>query len=171
MKNYIIVAPFSNDFLKDWPSYHYAELIELCYKEFNLDVKIIGTLNQRAHANELVRCLPGDRVANLCGAIKWQDVERLILEAALVIGNNSGIPHYSSKLGIPTICIFGGMHSEAEWMPIGKKVYLIAKHVVCSPCSSFDCPYAKRCLTEISPKVVFEIVCKALEMPLENLNE
>jgi len=167
MQDYIIVAPFSNDFLKDWPSHHYRELIELFYREINLDVKIVGTLNQRAFGNELVRELPGHRVANLCGVVKWSDMERLISGAALVIGNNSGIPHYSSKLGIPTICIFGGMHSEAEWMPVGKKVYLIAKHVVCSPCFSFDCPYAKRCLTEISPKVVFEIVSKALR---ESLN-
>lgn len=167
MSGYIVVAPFSNDRLRDWPRSNYTRLLDLYVRRFDAKVKIIGTIHQRPLANQLVRELPGDRVENLCGIISWSAVMDLIAGARVVVGNNSGIPHTSARLGIPTVCIFGGTHSETEWMPRGPQAFLITNHVACSPCSRNDCPYGKRCLNELSAEAVFEMVDKAMQLSIE----
>lgn len=163
MSGYIVVAPFSNEQLRDWPGGHYAELLDHCVRNLDSTIKVIGTIHQRPMANLIVRNLPADRVENLCGLLPWARVSDLLAGAQVVVGNNSGIPHTAARLGVPTVCIFGGTHAESEWMPRGAHVFLITKHTVCSPCSRQSCVYGKRCLHEIPPLAVFDLVVRAAQ--------
>jgi ADP-heptose:LPS heptosyltransferase len=52
----------------------------------------------------------------------------------LFIGNDSGISHMASALGIPTIAIFGPS-DPIVWSPRGEKVWVIRKGIPCSPCN------------------------------------
>jgi ADP-heptose:LPS heptosyltransferase len=52
----------------------------------------------------------------------------------LFIGNDSGISHMASALGIPTIAIFGPS-DPSVWSPRGEKVWVVRKGIPCSPCA------------------------------------
>ena len=157
----ILVAPFSNSAIRDWPAEHFATLIGLLLDAPGLDarVQVIGTANQRLAAREIVRFHPPERATNACGRIDWNDVLGLLRNADCVIGNNSGIAHVSANLGTPTVCIFGGSHQRTEWRPRGDTVVVLTRVVGCSPCHLDHgqiSPYGKACLRDITPRAVAE---------------
>ena len=164
MPPYIVVAPFSNEQLRDWPATHFAALIDRCIGELQVIVKVVGTIHQREAANDIIRSFPGHLVENRCGLLSWLELGDMIARAEGVVGNNSGVVHASAKANVPTVCIFGGSHAEAEWMPRGPSVFLVTKHTACSPCARRSCVHGKRCLHEIAPDAVFDLVFKASQI-------
>lgn len=165
--NDIVIAPYSNSSIRDWPAEHYDELIKLLLLEANVagNIRVIGTASQRLGVCEIVRRHPVDRVINECGRLAWGDVLDVVRTAACVIGNNSGIAHVAGELGVPTVCIFGGSHHRFEWRPRGRTVVVLSRVVGCSPCHldhRRNSPYGKACLTEISPVEVRDAVLAAM---------
>lgn len=155
----IIIAPFSNSAIRDWPVGHFSELIGLLLEQIGRDrrVRVIGSANQKLGASEIVRRHPADRVANDCGRMTWPAVLGALRDAACVIGNNSGIAHVAGYLGAPTVCVFGGSHQRLEWGPRGENVVVLSRAIGCSPCQlDHNCisPFGKACLREIAPKTV-----------------
>ncbi len=159
----IVVAPFSNSAIRDWPAGHFAQLIGLLLERDGRErrIQVIGTASQRLAACEIVRYLPADRVVNLCGRLSWNAVLGALRVARCVIGNNSGIAHVAGYLGTPTVCIFGGSHQRIEWRPRGENVILLSRTIGCSPCQldhGHASRYRKACLREISPPTVADAV-------------
>lgn len=155
MKN-IIIAPFSNSPIRDWPEAHFAALIGLLLDRFDgaCRIQVTGTANQRLGANEIVRDHPSDRVTNACGRMTWDEVLDALRTADCVVGNNSGIAHVSGFFGTPTVCIFGGSHQRIEWRPRGDNVVVLSRVIGCSPCHldhGHVSPYGKACLYDILP--------------------
>jgi len=167
----VVVAPFSNSPIRDWPLQNYGELVDLLLSDRDCRVLITGSGSQWAAANELVRGRPAVRVVNSCGYLTWAEVLDQVNKADCVVANNSGVAHVAAALGRPTICVFGASHSPYEWMPRGPAVILVTKWVVCGGCG-FDvggsCPYGVRCLTEISPEEIYRH-CRGVLTPGEPL--
>lgn len=166
--NAIVIAPFSNSAIRDWPARHFVALVELLLQgevTAGCPIRIIGTASQRARAAAIVRPYPTDRVVNECGRLSWPQVITTLRSAACIIGNNSGIAHLGGYYGVPTICIFGGSHQRLEWRPLGFNVVLLSRSIGCSPCHldhGSRCPYGLACLQEISPAEVAAAVSSAI---------
>jgi ADP-heptose:LPS heptosyltransferase len=159
----IVIAPFSNSEVRDWPAESYRALIEILLSrpEVGKHIRVIGTKNQSLRASDIVRYFHPEEVANDCGKMSWDEVLGELSVAACVIGNNSGIAHLAGAFGVPTVCVFGGSHQRLEWRPRGAHVALVTYAVSCSPCHidhGKQCPYGKRCLAEIEPSVVAQAV-------------
>jgi ADP-heptose:LPS heptosyltransferase len=166
----ILIAPFSNSSIRDWPVEHYTALIGLLLDDGRLRgrLRVIGTAGQRLRACDIARPYPSDRVINECGRMPWPGVLAAIRGAMCVIGNNSGIAHVSGSFGTPTVCVFGGSHQRTEWRPRGARVMLLSRVIGCSPCQLDHgnlSPFGKACLREIAPAsvrdAVFEIIGRA----------
>jgi ADP-heptose:LPS heptosyltransferase len=155
----ILIAPFSNSAIRDWPIGHYARLVALLLEgDTNASgIRIIGTRNQRQRAFEIVRSFDATKVINECGRMTWTDVSAALRRAACVIGNNSGVAHLAGFYGVPTVCVFGGSHQRLEWRPLGFNVTVLTRVIGCSPCQLDHgqvSPYGKACLREIEPETV-----------------
>ena len=155
----IVVAPFSNSDIRDWPAGHYATLLGLLLERVpeEMRIRVVGTPGQRLRVNEIVRHHPAPRVANECGRLGWPELIEELRRAACVIGNNSGVAHLSGSFGVPTVCIFGGSHQRNEWRPLGASVMLVTRAIGCSPCQldhNAWSPYDKACLRQIVPATV-----------------
>lgn len=162
----IIVAPFSNSAIRDWPIGHFSRLIALLLDRLpDGIVHVVGVGNQRLAAREIVRDHPADRVLNRCGALDWATVLDMVRRADCVIGNNSGISHIAGYLGAPTVCVFGGSHQRMEWHPKGDNVIIVSRAIACSPCQldhNHISPYGKACLKGIEPEVVAEAAFRVM---------
>lgn len=163
----IILAPFSNSELRDWPVDHWTRLIGLLLEGplGATPIRIVGTPNQRLAACEIVRSHSATAVENSCGRLPWAEVVDRLRVARCVIGNNSGIPHLAAHLGRATVCIFGGSHQRAEWHPKGSGVVILSRVIGCSPCHfnhAGESPYDKACLREIEPPIVAEAATLAV---------
>lgn len=153
----VIVAPFTNERVRQWPHRRFRELVELIVREHGLVVTIVGTRSQRALANEIVRGLSSEWVRNACGAMSWTELVAAIDVAPYVVANNSGVAHLSAERGKWTLCVFGGSHAAAEWMPRGPRVVTISRIVACSPCSPGAdlCPNGVTCMVDLAAADVF----------------
>lgn len=165
--NDIVVAPFSNSAIRDWPATHVSTLIGLLLDEPTIRgrIQVVGAPGQRLAACEIVRFHPADRVVNQCGRMAWPTVLDALREAACVIGNNSGIAHVAGSFGTPTVCVFGGSHQRMEWRPRGDHVIVLSRAIGCSPCHldhGHVSPYGKACLRDITPESVRDAVVTAM---------
>ncbi len=159
----IILAPFSNSDIRDWPPEHFAELIRLLIGGGPLPgrIRVVGTQSQRLRANDIVRAFDPVEVPNECGRLSWSELLDELRAAACVVGNNSGIAHLAGSYGTPTVCVFGGSHSRLEWRPRGANLVLLSRSIACSPCHldhDGRCPYDKACLRRIEPSVAADAV-------------
>ncbi|WP_242098001.1 glycosyltransferase family 9 protein [Sphingomonas sp. CROZ-RG-20F-R02-07] len=170
----IIIAPFSNSAIRDWPASHVSELIGMLLEESAVTgrIRVVGAPGQRLGACEIVRFHPADRVINECGRLAWPEVLDALRVAACVVGNNSGIAHVAGALGTPTVCVFGGSHQRMEWRPRGAHVIILSRAIGCSPCHldhGHLSPYGKACLRDITPDSVRDAVLKIMVQARMNI--
>lgn len=153
----VIVSPFANERVKEWPLHHFRELTEIIVREHGLPVAVVGTRAQRAPANDLVRGLSSEDVINACGRWSWAELSRAIDAAPYVVANNSGVAHLAAARGRWTLCLFGGSHAVNEWMPRGPNVVTISMKLPCAPCGlgGDRCPNGLVCMAELQPSDVF----------------
>jgi ADP-heptose:LPS heptosyltransferase len=164
----IVLAPFANDRMREWPPSNFQRFIDRGLEE-GRTFQIIGALNQRPMADEIVRRYPADQVANLCGSITWPEVEKTIVSAAFVVTNNSGLGHVAAALGQWVLCIFSGRHSWIEWMPRGPRVVTLARMPECAPCDYGFCPNQFNCMEMLDPDFAFDEITRAIaEREAEN---
>ena len=157
--NHVVVAPFSNSDIRDWPAGHYRALIARMVREWDGTIHVIGAPEQAIRAREVLRTFDSSRVISDCGRGSWDAALDRVRSAVCVIGNNSGIAHLAAFEGVPTICIFGGAHQRLEWQPVGRSVVTLSRAIACSPCHFHHaphCPHGLACLDQISPDSVFE---------------
>ena len=163
----VVLAPFSNSHIRDWPPGHFAELIRLLVAAPRPAgrILVLGVASQKLRANDIVRAFDPSEVVNTCGALSWADLQEVLKDAGCVVGNNSGVAHLAGAYGTPTVCVFGGSHSRLEWRPKGAAMVVVSRAIACSPCHldhDGGCPYDKACLREVEPSVVAEAVLDAL---------
>jgi ADP-heptose:LPS heptosyltransferase len=161
----IVISPLSNDPLRDWPLPRFRGVAELCVSELDAVVTFVGTREQRLSVNALLRDLPSDRYVNQCGRLSWDQTAKTIAQAHCVVANNSGIAHLAASLGTPVVSLFCASHSPLEWMARGRRVAVMTRRTVCSPCGIGKieaCPFDRRCFTDIEPALVVQQVARML---------
>jgi ADP-heptose:LPS heptosyltransferase len=166
----VVISPFANERVRQWPRSHFREFIEIVWREHRLRTLIVGTREQRALANDIVRGLPSERVQNACGSMTWERLVAAVDAAPYVIANNSGVAHLAAGRGKWTLCIFSASHAYNEWMPRGPHVVTVVRALACSPCSlgSDRCPNNVACLVDLLPADVFWRFDQAREALLAN---
>ena len=105
----------------------------------------------------------GIRVQDFEHCVFW-DLEALqtkLLQARMVVGNDTGPLHLAGYLGIPVVSLFGPS-SPAQWAPLGAKVITLDK--ACSPCSQTGRVLCRNplCMTEIECSTVQQAVLELL---------
>jgi len=84
----------------------------------------------------------------------------LALRGALFfVGNDGGLSHLASYLGLPTLVLYGPT-DPLLWRPVGKKVLQLRKSLPCSPCFPEVCE-ERKCLSFSAEEVL-----KALDILL-----
>ncbi|RBP18315.1 glycosyl transferase family 9 (putative heptosyltransferase) [Roseiarcus fermentans] len=153
----VLISPFANERVRQWPWQHYRKLIEMIVREHGHSVAVVGTRAQRAAANAIVRDLSSEMVSNACGMWSWAELVAAVDAAPYVVANNSGVAHLAGGRGRWTLCIFAASHAYSEWMPRGPRVVTLTKALACSPCSvgGERCYNGVACMIDFEPAEVF----------------
>ncbi len=131
----IAVHPGSGGRKKCWPVENYLELMSRLSSSGEYDFRILlGPAEddrtfrkiaewtcQRGDALQVVRNRPISHVA------------AVLKSSALFVGNDSGITHLASAVGVPTVAVFGPTDSRL-WGPAGECVAVVRSGLACSPC-------------------------------------
>jgi ADP-heptose:LPS heptosyltransferase len=156
----IVIAPFSNSRVRDWPLDRYKRLVGLLLNEVGAQIVLVGTRGQAAQLASLCQAYDGnDHLVNLGGQTDWSGLTAVLRRADLVIANNSGVAHLAAACGRPTLAIYSGSHQPQEWGPRGQAIRVITAAVSCSPCGYEKlelCPRDHLCMTLIEPDTVIQ---------------
>src|SRR5437588_4607662 len=154
----IVIAPFSNSNVRDWPLEYYGELISLLLSVEDLYIVLLASASQASRLAKVAQGFVGNnRLVNLAGQTNWTDLVGVLRQADLVIANNSGIAHLAAACARPTLAIYSGSHQPREWGPRGRMARALTASISCSPCGYDDlqlCPNDHRCMTSIKPEDV-----------------
>jgi len=157
----IVVAPFSNSAIRDWPVSHFERLLGRLLAANDVQITLVGAEEQRAKIDALRNRLAPDcpdRVKVEIGA-PLPGLAKTLQQAALVISNNSGVGHLGALLGRPVLVIFSASHNVDTWMPRGRDVTVLSIDVSCKECHldhNNHCPFGHRCMVELSVEAVAE---------------
>ena len=165
----VAVHPGVGTPIRQWPTAHYAALIDLLIAAHDLDIVLIGSPDEAAIAEEVMRLVRNPAsVRSVAGELALKDLPALLAGSALFIGNNSGPKHIAAGLGVPTVSIESGTVDPREWGPSGANAIAVRRAMLCSPCYLSDpgmCWRGLACLTELRPPEIYEICARLLAIP------
>ncbi len=116
----VLVSPFANERVRQWPWQHYRALIEMVVREHGHPVVVVGTRAQRTTANAIVRGLSSETVTNACGVWSWQELIQAVDVAPYVVANNSGVAHLAASRGRWTLGVSSPVMPIANGCPAGR---------------------------------------------------
>jgi len=88
-------------------------------------------------------------------------IKDIVRRCDLMITNDTGPRHIAAAFDVPVVTIFGPTHPE--WTEIYfARERKVAVKVFCGPCQKKTCPLDHRCMTRISPAMVFDAAMQLL---------
>ena len=123
----IIIHPGSGSIRKRWPLARFLQLTDVLEKRGWRPQFLCGPAEPDLDADIKNRNRQVHRFDELADLADW------LKAADGYIGNDSGISHLSSFLGIPSVVIFGPADPE-RWKPPGPRVGIVRPELNCDPC-------------------------------------
>ena len=103
--HYKVLVPGAGRKMRQWPASRFAALAVRLGGEF----VVVGTKSEK-ELGEKIAELVGDKVkiTNLCGRTSLDELGSVLMQADVVITNETGTATYAAVIGAPTVCILGG---------------------------------------------------------------
>jgi heptosyltransferase-2 len=140
---------------KCWLPEYFAQLADRLIDERNATVLISASPKERKIVDAISRQMkhaPIDlqRAGQSLGSLK-----EIIRRCDLMVTNDTGPRHIAAAFGVPVVTIFGPTHPE--WTEINFALERkVAVKVFCGPCQKKNCPLDHRCMTLLTPAMVFD---------------
>lgn len=130
----MVIAPGSGAVQKCWPRHRWIDLASwLVAAGERIDVVVGPTESERDDPRRWPWTVPVRFVVDRsCGEVA-AELER----AAAFVGNDSGVTHLASMLGVPTVAVFGGGMPRV-YAPIGPRTEIVVTDGSCPPNATVD---------------------------------
>ncbi|MGH6973556.1 MAG: glycosyltransferase family 9 protein [Stellaceae bacterium] len=119
----LAVGPAANWQGKEWRAARFAELARrltaLNGPLPGARVAVVAAAHERAQAAPVIAALPSGRVIDLVGKVDLLTAAAILRNAALFVGNDTGLMHLAAAAGVPTLGLFGpsNVKEYAPWGP------------------------------------------------------
>lgn len=168
---YFVLAPGSNAESRRWSEDQFFAVASKVARDLNLSVMLVGGQLERATGERLEHHFKGEGIAvqNRIGQGGLPDLVPILKAAKFFVGNDSGLSHLASLLGVKTYVVWGA-GNPAHTAPVGSgAVKLFFEPIDCWPCEKNQCRFegkepsrAYQCLRAIdSERVTGEITLDA----------
>ncbi len=158
------VASFAHA-AKRWELGRFAAVFDDLAARRGLPVVLLGSAAEKSVNREAADLAKRARVFDLSGATSLPEALGVLAEAALFLGNDSGLAHLASAAGTPSVVVFGPTDPEATrpWdgpRADGKPVRLALarSRTLCAPCRFAVCPIDHACMEGVRPADVLRAV-------------
>lgn len=133
---------------KRWPVDRYGELAKRLLAA-GKQVWVFGSVREQSLGEEITR-IAGNKIVNLCGSTRLEDVIDLMALAETAVTNDSGLMHIAAALGIKVVAIYGSSSPDYT-PPLTDKAEIVYLHLDCSPCFQRECPFGHtNCMNHMS---------------------
>ncbi len=104
---YIVFHPLASAPEKTWPAANFVELARFASRDLGLEPVVVGAASDDLSSFMGVRTVRGESLS---------EVARLLRDASLFVGNDSGPAHMAAAFGVPVVVLFGPSDHEI-WAP------------------------------------------------------
>ena len=139
---------------KCWPAESFAQLADRFVEELGATVLISGSPKERPILDTITRQMRHAAVDLTRSGLTLGALKEVVRRCDLMVTNDTGPRHIAAAFDVPVATIFGPTHPE--WTEIYfAREQKIAVKVFCGPCQKKICPLDHRCMTRITPGMVF----------------
>jgi heptosyltransferase-2 len=163
-KPYIALHAGSSNPVKIWPSFKYAELINMITGSTDINCVLLGTEKEKNITSAIIDAVDVN-VLDLTGKLDLGELTCVLGASALFIGNDTGPTHMAAALRVPVISIFRNTaagSNPARWRPYTEKavVFHEARYPDAHVNKGLPCDYRRR--DEVTAHDVMEAVREML---------
>ncbi|GAB6058337.1 glycosyltransferase family 9 protein [Desulfonatronum parangueonense] len=120
----VLLFPGAGHVAKQWPLVQFFELARWLEEQGRVVHFVLGPA-------ELERGMDMESKSVICPD-SLEELQSLIQQAELVVGNDCGPMHLAGMLGVPGVVLFGPA-SEKQWGPLGLRT--VGQDLSCRPCT------------------------------------
>jgi heptosyltransferase-2 len=139
---------------KCWLPEYFAELSDRLVEELGATVLLSSAPKERMIVSGVLRHTKHPTIDLAANGLSLGALKEIVRRCDLMITNDTGPRHIAAALDVPVVTIFGPTHPE--WTEIYyAKERQVAVKVFCGPCQKKTCPLDHRCMTLVTPGMVF----------------
>ena len=140
---------------KCWLPEYFAQLADRFIEENSATVLLSAAPRERAIVDAIQSHMKHAAV-DLAGAgLTLGAMKEIVRRCDLMVTNDTGPRHIAAAFDVPVVTVFGPTHPQ--WTEIYyAKERQVAVKVFCGPCQKKNCPLDHRCMTRVTPGMVFE---------------
>jgi heptosyltransferase-2 len=140
---------------KCWRSEYFAELADQLIDGLGATILLSASPKERPIVESIKRHMRHAPVDLSNKGMTLGSLKEIVRRCDLMVTNDTGPRHIAAAMGIPVVTIFGP--TFPQWTEIDyPRERQIAVKVFCGPCQKKVCPLDHRCMTRISPAMVYE---------------
>ena len=158
-RRWAMIHPTARYWFKAWPIERFAALCDRLSEE-GIAIALVGhAQDQEVGIN--IQEMAKAQVISLIGKTTLLELAAVMKQAALFVGNDTGLMHIAASVGCPVVGLFGPTDPQV-WGPRGKQVIVIYKGLDCRECFHPGCTRGEEsCMKQIS---VDEVYAAAVEL-------
>jgi heptosyltransferase-2 len=146
---------------KLWKAEYFAELADRLIDELGATVLLSAAPKERAIVDAIQRHMKHAAVDLSTKGVTLGSLKEIIRRCDLMVTNDTGPRHIAAAMDVPVVTVFGPTHPE--WTEIYyAKERQVAVKVFCGPCQKKVCPLDHRCMTRVTPAIVWDAATQLL---------
>jgi heptosyltransferase-2 len=140
---------------KIWLPEYFAQLADRFIDQLGATVLISSAPRERAIVDAISRNMKHAAVDLARAGCTLGALKEIIRRCDLMVTNDTGPRHIAAAFDVPVVTVFGPTHPE--WTEIYfPKERKVAVKVFCGPCQKKTCPLDHRCMTRLTPAMVYD---------------
>lgn len=140
---------------KCWKAEYFASLADRFVDSFGATVLLSAAPKERAIVETIKRQMRHAPVDLSNRGMTLGSLKDIVRRCDLMVTNDTGPRHIAAAFEVPVVTIFGPTHPE--WTEIYyARERQVAVKVFCGPCQKKTCPLDHRCMTRVTPGMVYE---------------
>ena len=146
---------------KCWPAEYFTTLADRLIEELGATILISGSPRERKIVESISRSMRHAPVDLLSKGSTLGTLKEIVRRCDLMITNDTCPRHIAAAFDVPVVTLFGPTHPE--WTEINfPKERKLAVKVFCGPCQKKTCPLDHRCMTRLTPPMVYDAALELL---------
>jgi heptosyltransferase II len=139
---------------KCWRPEYFAELADRFIDEHNATVLLSAAPKERPIVDTIKRHMRHAPVDLSNKGITLGSLKEIVRRCDLMVTNDTGPRHIAAAMDVPVVTVFGPTHPEWTEIYYAKERQVGVK-VFCGPCQKKVCPLDHRCMTRVTPSMVY----------------
>lgn len=105
-KRYVVIHPGAGGITRLWPVDRYVQVAKVLIQE-GYHVVLTGNMKEIILCESIATSLPQEKISNLAGKIKLENLLAVLKEAVAVVGPDTGVLHVAKALKVPCVILLG----------------------------------------------------------------